>query len=105
MWIFLPDSFLSIVDKGDPSGKTLLVRGRVPGDIERVFPDADVQASGGTDYAYRARVDREQVASAIADSIRKIDYQNFKSEVSDHERHRAYMKCWSTMYFLQGRAK
>ncbi len=28
MWICLNDSFLSIVDKGDPSGATLLVRAR-----------------------------------------------------------------------------
>lgn len=32
-------SFLSIVDKGDPSGKTLLVRARQAGDIKQVFPD------------------------------------------------------------------
>ena len=38
MWIFLPNAFLSIVDKGDPTGKTLPVRGRILGDIEGVFP-------------------------------------------------------------------
>jgi len=42
MWIFLSDSFLSIVDKDDPSGATLLVRARVAGDIERVFPGVAV---------------------------------------------------------------
>jgi len=26
MWLFMNESFLSIVDKGDPSGKTLLIR-------------------------------------------------------------------------------
>ena len=40
MWIFLPNAFLSIVDKGDPTGETLLVRGRVLGDIDRAFPKA-----------------------------------------------------------------
>ena len=40
---FLPDSFLSVVDKDDTTGKTSLVRARRTGDIERVFPDAKVQ--------------------------------------------------------------
>lgn len=102
MWVFLNDSFLSIVDKGG-NGVTLLVRARHAGDIERVFPDADVQIGCGTDYRYRARIDRERVANAIADSIRKIDYGNFKSTVTDEDRHEAYMDVWSVMYAFQGR--
>ncbi|MGR9088323.1 MAG: hypothetical protein ACU841_14805 [Gammaproteobacteria bacterium] len=98
-------SFLSIVDKGDPSGKTLLVRGRHAGDIERVFPEAIVQIGGGTDYRYRARIDRERVAAAIADSIRKIDYRNLKSTVSDPDRHDAYLDVWSAMYAFQEQEK
>jgi len=101
MWIFLSDSFLSIVDKGDPTGKTLLVRSRHAGDIERAFPDAKVLVGGGTDYRYRARIDRVEVANAIADAIRSIDYGNFKSTVIDPERHDAYMDCWSAMYAYQ----
>ncbi|MEC4747164.1 hypothetical protein [Methylomicrobium sp. Wu6] len=73
MWIFLNNAFLSIVDKGG-DGNTLLVRARHTGDIERSFPDADVQIGGGTDYRYRAQIDREQVAQALADSVRSIDY-------------------------------
>jgi hypothetical protein len=65
-------SVLSIVDKGDPSGKTLLVRARRAGDIEQGFPDAEVQMRAGSDYRYRARIDREQLANAIADSIRNM---------------------------------
>ncbi len=101
MWIFLPDSFLSIVDKGDPSGKTLLVRARKAGDIERVFPDAEVQVGGGTDYRYRARIDREAVALAMADAVRSIDWPNFKSQVTEADRHDAYMGCWESMYSYQ----
>ncbi|WP_020563897.1 hypothetical protein [Methylosarcina fibrata] len=101
MWIFLTDSFLSIVDKGDDSGKTLLVRARRAGDIEKVFPDAKIQVGVGTDYLFRARIDREKVANAIAESARSINYSNFKSKVTDHERHDAYMDCWSAMYAYQ----
>lgn len=49
MWLFLDRSFLSIVDKGDPSGQTLVVRARQRGDIEAVFPDAQVIEGAGTD--------------------------------------------------------
>jgi hypothetical protein len=102
MWIFLPDSFLSIVDKGDATGKTLLVRGRRQGDIEQVFPNANVQSGGGTDYVYRARIDRNEVADAIATSIKAIRYPNFKNEVTESDRHDAYLDVWSAMYRYQG---
>ena len=102
MWIFLSDAFLSIVDKGG-DGSTLLVRARQAGEIERVFPEAKVIEGAGTDYRYRARIAREAVAQAIADSIRAINYPNFKSTVKDRKRHDAYMRVWDAMYALQSR--
>lgn len=101
MRIFLSGSFLSIVDKGDKSGETVLVRARHKGDIENVFPSALVVEGGGTDYQYRARVDREEVALRMADQIRGIKYPNFKSTVKEHDRHDAYMRVWSAMYDYQ----
>ena len=101
MWVFLSNSFLSIVDKGDPSGATLLVRARQRGDIEAVFPDAKVIEGGGTDYAFRARVDRERVAQAMADQVRGVTYTNFKASVKDDARHDAYMDTWQAMMRLQ----
>lgn len=101
MWVFLRDSYLSIVDKGDDTGRTLLVRARKAGDIEAVFPGADVQEGGGTDYAFRARVDREQVAQAISDQVRSIRYPNFKGAVKDRARHNAYMDTWQAMMHFQ----
>jgi hypothetical protein len=105
MWIFGSNSFLSIVDKGDPSGKTLLVRGRKDGDIERLFPDAVVQVGGGTDYLFRARINREEVALRIADAVREVNYPNFKSSVYENDRHDAYMGVWESMYGFQNRGK
>lgn len=101
MWAFLSGSFLSIVDKGDLTGSTLLVRARKAGDIEAVFPDAEVIEGGGTDYRYRARVDREQVAQAMADQVRAVTYPNFKGTVKDRDRHDAYMDVWSAMMRFQ----
>lgn len=101
MWIFLSNSFLSIVDKGDPSDSTLLVRARNAGDIEAVFPHAEVIEGGGTDYGFRARIDREQVAQIMADQVRAVTYPNFKSTVRERERHDAYMGVWDAMYSFQ----
>jgi hypothetical protein len=100
MWLFLNNAFLSIVDKGG-DGDTLLVRARRAGDIERVFPEAEVQIGGGTDYRYRARIDREHVAQALAEAVRSIKYPNFKSAVRDEDRHEAYMEVWSAMFAYQ----
>ncbi len=97
MWVFFPNSFVSIVDKGDPSGNSLLVRARRQGEIEAIFPDAIVVEGGGTDYRYRARINREEVALRMADAIRDIDFSNFKATVKDRARHDAYMGVWRVM--------
>jgi hypothetical protein len=102
MWIFLSDSFISVVQKpGDTD--LLTVRARIEGDIERVFPDAKVEANKGTDYKYRAKVAREVVAKALHDQAMSVDYTNFKSTVKASKRHDAYMGVWSAMYAAQGR--
>jgi hypothetical protein len=101
MWIFLDNAFLSIVAKGDPSGKTLLVRSRRRVDLQRVFPLADIVAGAGTDYRYRARIDRSEVAARLAQAVQDIHYGNFKSGVKETDRHDTYMEVWDAMYRFQ----
>lgn len=102
MWIFLPNAMLSVVEKPEDRGTEFLtVRGRVAGDIEAVFPGCVAKAGGGTDYAFRARIPREQVAKVMHDQAMNISYANFKSQVDDIQRHDAYMACWQAMYDLQ----
>ena len=55
MWLCLNNAFLSIVDK-DCAPDELLVRARRDGDIERVFPKAEVEVTLGNDYRCRARI-------------------------------------------------
>ena len=106
MWIFLPNSMLSIVQKpGDAEAGTLTVRARIAGDIERVFPDAKVIEGGGTDYAFRATIPRELVAQAMHDQVMGVSYSNFKSTVKDRQRHEAYLKVWSAMFGYQQNEK
>lgn len=104
MWIMLNKAFLSIVDKA-PDDRDLLVRARRKGEIEAVFPNAKVIAGGGTDYDYRAQIDRGLVAEAIAREIVSIGYPNFKDSVKDPERKGAYMDVWSAMMRYQLRTR
>jgi hypothetical protein len=105
MWIFLNDAFLSVVaDKADPRGDRLLVRVHRAGDIERVFPDAEVFRVAGSDYAHRAWVPRRQVGEALAARVEGIDYPNFKSSINDSDYHDAAMQVWGAMHRLQQRS-
>jgi hypothetical protein len=101
MWVMLNRAFLSIVD---PEERTdvLLVRGRVKGDIERVFPKAKVTDTPSRDYRFRALIPRELVAATMADEVRRIAYPNFKGSVLEKDRHDAYFRCWAAMHDLQG---
>lgn len=96
MWVFFNDAFLSIVDKAERPG-CLVVRARRKGDIETVFPDAEVVVSTVNDYRFRAEISRREVAAAIAERAKGIDYPNFKGSIKDWARHRAYADVWRTM--------
>lgn len=102
MWVCLNNAFLSIVHK-DCAPDELLVRARRPGDIERVFPDAEVTDSWGTDYQFRAIVKREQVADAMISLAMTVDYSNFKNSVRDDKLHDAYSRFWHEHARLQPR--
>lgn len=100
MWIVLNNAYLSIV-KPRGAGEALLVRARIKGDIERVFPKAEVQETTQRDYRFRAMIAPARVAQALADAVMGIDYPNFKGSVHETLRHDAYMRIWSTMYGVQ----
>lgn len=102
MWIFRNDAMLSIVEDWD-NPDFLLVRARKDGDIQRVFPSAVTHTKLGSDYGYRAWIPRDEVATAMFNSIMDIDYHNFKDSInkSDRDRKDAYMKVWTAMYNYQ----
>ena len=96
MWIFMSDSFLSIVaHRDDP--ELLVVRARSEGDIEQVFPAAKVLHTPFRDYAYRTFLPRPIVAEAMAAYTAGISYTNFKNSVKDHDRHRFYYGAYNAM--------
>jgi hypothetical protein len=105
MWIFFNDAFLSVVaDSADPKGNRLLVRARAVGQIEPVFPTAEVFQVPGSDYAYRAWVPRQTVAENLAARAKAMDYPNFKNSIKDPGYHDAAMEVWSVMNLYQRRS-
>lgn len=99
MWIILNDAFFSIVEDTN-SRRNLLVRARRHGDIEKVF-GVDATAGAGTDYPYRAFLDRSVVASTIFNHVAAIDYSNFKASIEDPDLHDACMDTWHTFKALE----
>lgn len=100
MWISLSDGFLSIVAIPDMPDM-LKVRARRKGDIERIFPDAEVRRTPGRDYLYRTELPRETVGKVIAGRLASIGYTNFKASVEEAPLHSAYSSVWMIMSKLQ----
>ena len=102
MWIILNKTFMSIVENRHNKNE-LLVRSRVKGDIEKIFPDAEVIENNDADYLFRAFLPRSQVSEAIKKEVDMIDYDNFKDSVpkSDIKRLNSYMNVWSNLRHLQ----
>lgn len=109
MWVFLNDSFLSIVrptatdlrhfDVRTPD--VLSVRARKRKDLEILFPKAKIYHSKHRDYAWRAFIPRDKVAEVVAGEIEGIFYDNFKDSVAEKERKQSYMRVWSAMADFQ----
>ena len=99
MWLFSKNNFLSIVENHDDP-EMLLVRARFRGDIEEIFPDAEVIEGEGTDYLFRAWVKRTEVADVLRAQVINIDYPNFKS-ANYSNRHHHLMRIWDVMYKAQ----
>ncbi len=104
MWILMNDAMLSVVrHTGQPD--KMLVRARLAGDIERVFPSAQVTVGGGSDYRFRAVLPEKEVADAVSERLLDINYGNFKASVREPKRHDAYFKVWDVMHRMQEAAR
>ena len=101
MWVYLPVSFLSIVECPDDPAY-LLVRAVREGDIEAIFGrETDVNMQTGSHYRYRAVLPREVVSEHLADEVASVNYTNFTSSVVDPQRKHAYTAAASAMAEFQ----
>ncbi|MGN7610692.1 hypothetical protein ACQZV8_01255 [Magnetococcales bacterium HHB-1] len=97
MWVFLEGGrFLSIVaDKEHPD--RLLVRARLPGDIETDFPEAKISEHQGLDYRYQASIPRQEVINAILDELTSLTYDHFRKKICNKNRVNAFTRCHQAM--------
>lgn len=100
MWIMTNTGFLSIVAHRHLPDD-LLVRARRAGEIESIFPNANISRTPDADYLFRAVISRLEVAEVMAQRIQSIDYDNFKDSVYDRKLHDAYFDTWSVMQRYQ----
>lgn len=103
MWIFLYDSFFSVV-QNDNNSEQLLVRARFEGDIQRVFGEnLEVYETPDSDYRFRAVVLRDDFKAVMNQEIDNINYRNFKNTIPNtmHEKKSAFSQVWSVLYNAQ----
>ena len=84
-----------VADKENPQGDRLLVRSRIAGDIEEVFPNAIVMETSYADYRFHAWLPRSEVTQALSRYVEDLDYTNFKNSVGDKDRIRPLVQVWS----------
>lgn len=106
MWLFTTFGFFSIVQKAEGDLRT--VRARFRADLERLrdrylpalSPTEDTEDHTGTDYPYRARARRADLAEAVRQATADIDYANFKDAVGEElggTREELYMGVWEIL--------
>ena len=102
MWVFLNNSFLSIVENRN-NKEELLVRSRVRGDIDKIFPDSNIFEMENSDYKYRSYIKKVEVSEKIREIVTNINYDNFKNSISKSEdqRHSSYLNVWNEMRKIQ----
>jgi hypothetical protein len=98
MWLFLPTAMVSIVAHRTKP-QHLLVRARLRGDLERLFPGCTVQRTPGADYRFRACIHRNDVARVVSQHLLGMQYDNVKNAIPHgapvHElRHRFMSEVW-----------
>jgi len=100
VWVYTNKGMISIVEHNEDP-EILLVRSRERGTLEKLFPEYDVLTLEYSDYPHRVFVGRDVLASMIAKLVRGVDYPNFKSSVSDRNRHDCYMNVWRVTLGLE----
>jgi len=122
MWIFTKHGFFSAVCARQGSGKhgqpvdpdRIMVRARLRKHLKALkeqYPDllgdCEIQESAGTDYAFRLFVQKSAWMRVLSGLAEETDYDNFKSEVADHQGkagaayEHSLHDVWSVMHKLQ----
>jgi hypothetical protein len=110
MWILTNIGFFSIIEIPDDNDrKCVTIRARAKSDLEALkqlyLPDMGrISESDHTDYKFRARAFKRDLAKAMNFLVDGINYPNFKGEIYEVQgRHRAalYDQIWRSLYQMQ----
>ena len=103
MWVFTIDGFLSIVQH-NAMPDHFQVKSRVPGPLESLWPDHEVEVIDWADYRYRITIGKSEMLPVLLEAIASVDYTSFKDACSrDPEYHWALSKIWMEMYRYQSK--
>ena len=101
MWMFTTRGFLSIVQH-NAMPDHFQVKSRVPGPLESLWPDHEVEVIDGADYRYRITIEKLEVLPVLLKVIASVDYTSFKDACShDSKYHTALTRIWNIMYSYQ----
>ena len=101
MWVFVNDSFVSIVEH-DSDATLLQVRARRKVDIKNflgkeIIP-TEIIETPSADYSFRVFLPRFEVARIVSNKIAQIDYGNFKNSIEDDALHDMAAEVWQSGY-------
>jgi hypothetical protein len=89
--MFFPDACCSVVVHAD-SPDLLVVRSRLPGDLERILGgNTAVEVTPKADYRFRATVTRQAFAEAVLRRLGGMSYTNVKAAIPKSDQGRAYL--------------
>ena len=101
MWVFTTHGFLSIVQH-NAMPDHFQVKSRVPGPLESLWPDHEVEVIDWADYRYRITIEKPEVLPVLLEVIASVDYTSFKDACSDDANyHLALSSVWQVMYSFQ----
>jgi hypothetical protein len=110
MWLLTNIGFFSIIERPeDIHLQRVTIRARVRSDLEALqklyLTDmGHIHETTDTDYRFRARAFKRDLAKAMAALVDGISYPNFKDEVYEvqgRKRAALYADVWTTLYQLQ----
>lgn len=102
MWLFTTEGFLSVVaDRSAPAGERLLVRARRREHLETLLPQLQPFQLSGSDYAWRAWCNRDDLRALLMAQVDNLHYTNFKAAVRDRPYHDACLNVWQAMHRYQ----
>ena len=108
MWLMTAFGFFSIIQK-TPADTLLTIRAPVKNDLEalreRYLPTlSDIAEDPETEYKFRAKASREEVAQALSRIATDIDYASFKDrtkEMRGSSAARIYGGVWEVLWELK----